>query len=65
MIEVSIADLERWLIERKRALGITGNDFLPRNDGARRTDSKRRLLQAIADSAEIGQQDNDAPGFGR
>jgi hypothetical protein len=59
MIEIDIRDLERRLIARKRALGITGNDFLPRNDGSRRTESKRALLAAIADHAE--QWANDAP----
>jgi hypothetical protein len=47
MRKIHIVDLERQLIERKRALGILGNDFLPRNDGSRRTESKRRLLRAI------------------
>jgi hypothetical protein len=53
MPKIDIRDLERHLIERKRALGIVGNDFLPRNDGSRRTESKRRLLAAIADHAEL------------
>ncbi len=53
MIDMDIRDLERHLIERKRALGITGHDFLPRNDGSRRTETKRRLLAAIADHAEL------------
>ena len=51
MIEVDIRDHEAWLAARKQALGLTGRDLLPRNDGRRRTDSKRRLLQAIADNA--------------
>ncbi len=49
---ITIEEIERKLIARKRELGITGVDFLPRNDGMRRTESKRRLLEAIADSAE-------------
>jgi hypothetical protein len=52
MIDVNIFELERWLIARKRELGIVGNDFLPRNDGSRRTESKRQLLRAIAENAE-------------
>ena len=48
---ITIEEIERKLIARKRELGITGVDFLPRNDGLRRTESKRRLLEAIADSA--------------
>ena len=59
MERIDIRDLERRLIERKRALGITGNDFLPRNSGTRRTESKRRLLRAIADSA--AEQDREPP----
>ncbi len=51
MIELHFRDLERHLIARKRELGIVGNDFLPRNDGRRRTESKRRLLRAIEDAA--------------
>ncbi len=51
MKTIKLEDLERQLIARKRVLGITGVDFLPLNDGARRTDSKRRLLRAIADNA--------------
>ena len=48
---ITIEESERKLIARKRELVITGVDFLPRNDGLRRTESKRRLLEAIADSA--------------
>lgn len=51
MKTIKLEDLERQLIARKRALGITGVDFLPLNDGARRTASKRGLLRAIADNA--------------
>ena len=51
MIDVNIFELERWLIERQRALGIVGANFLPRNDGSRRTESKRQLLRAIAENA--------------
>ena len=51
MRTIQFRDLERHLIARKRELGIVGNDFLPRNDGSRRTESKRRLLQAIEDAA--------------
>ena len=57
METIDIRDLERWLVSRKRELGITGNNFIPRNDGTRRTQSKRELLKAIADSAaEQGRQ---------
>jgi hypothetical protein len=49
MIILDIRELERRLIERKRALGIAGR--LTPNPGARRTDSKRQLLRAIAEGA--------------
>ena len=51
MQTISLDELERRLIVRKRELGIIGVDFLPVNDGARRTASKRRLLRAIAENA--------------
>jgi hypothetical protein len=49
MVTLDIRELERRLIERKRALGIAGT--LKPNSGARRTESKRQLLRAIAESA--------------
>jgi hypothetical protein len=51
MKTISLEDLERQLIVRKRELGIVGVDFLPVNDGTRRTASKRRLLRTIAENA--------------
>jgi hypothetical protein len=51
MKTISLEDLERQLVARKRELGIVGVDFLPVNDGARRTASKRRLLRVIAENA--------------
>jgi hypothetical protein len=52
MKTISLDDLERQLVARKRQLGIVGVDFLPMNDGTRRTASKRRLLRTIAENAE-------------
>jgi hypothetical protein len=46
---ISLDDLGRQLARRRAELGITDAD-LPRNNGARRTDSKNALLQAIKDS---------------
>ena len=43
MQTISLDELERRLIVRKRELGIIGVDFLPVNDGARRTASKAAL----------------------
>ena len=51
MKTINLEDLERRLVARKRELGIVGVDFLPLNDGVRRTASKRRLLRAIAENA--------------
>jgi hypothetical protein len=51
MKTISLEDLERRLIARKRKLGIAGVDFLPANDGGRRTASKRGLLRTIAENA--------------
>lgn len=61
MKTISLDELERRLVARKRELGITGVDFLPLNDGARRTASKRRLLRAIAENAA---SQGRTPGFG-
>jgi hypothetical protein len=51
MKTIKLEDLERHLVARKRELGIAGVDFLPYNDGARRTASKRRLLRVISENA--------------
>jgi hypothetical protein len=51
MRAISLEELERRLVTRKRELGIVGVDFLPLNDGMRSTASKRRLLRAIAENA--------------
>lgn len=52
MKTLSLAEIEQALVARKRELGLAGRDLLPRNDGARRTESKRALLQAIEDNAK-------------
>jgi hypothetical protein len=39
--------IERWKSEN----GVVGRDYVPVNDGARRTASKRALLKALSDSA--------------
>jgi hypothetical protein len=51
MKTINLEDLERQLVARKRELGIVGVDFLPLNDGMRRTESKRELLRTIAEHA--------------
>lgn len=46
---IDIRDLEQRLLARKRELGISGR--LKPNTGERRTESKRRLLRAVEESA--------------
>ena len=42
---------QEQLARRKRELGIVIDPDAYRNDGSRRTESKRALLQALADNA--------------
>ena len=51
MIEVNIKDHVARITARRQALGMTDQEPLALNDGSRRTESKRALLQAIADNA--------------
>jgi len=51
MIEVNIMDHVAWVTARRQDLGMTDQEPLALNDGSRRTESKRALLQAIADNA--------------
>jgi hypothetical protein len=50
MIHVDARDFAETLIARKRELGLLDIRLEP-NPGIRRTESKRRLLQAIEDNA--------------
>ena len=51
MIEVDARIYIAWVTARKQELGMTDQEPLALNHGSRRTDSKRALLQAIADNA--------------
>ena len=51
---------EQFLAQRTAELGYTGRDYVPANSGARRTESKRALLRAIAQAAE---DRGEAPRF--
>jgi hypothetical protein len=51
MIEMKLEDQERWLAQRKAELGLEGRDYVPVNNGSRRTPEKRALLQTIHDNA--------------
>lgn len=56
----SLAEQAAYLEQRKKALGLTPDDFAAaRNSGRRRTDSKKRLLQALA--AEAKKQGCEVP----
>ncbi|MFC3443382.1 hypothetical protein ACFOKF_19700 [Sphingobium rhizovicinum] len=44
-----MAELGRQIARRRAELGITDAD-IPRNGGARRTESKKALLKAIKDA---------------
>ncbi len=46
-LERQAEDIERW----KSQKGIDGRDYVPANNGARRTPSKRALLKALSDAA--------------
>lgn len=54
-IERQAAVIVRWKADN----GITGRDYVPVNSGARRSDTKRQLLQTIADSAK--REDKEPP----
>jgi hypothetical protein len=45
---IKIEDYLRGLAERKAALGIKGNDYVPLNSGVARTPMKRELLRLLA-----------------
>jgi hypothetical protein len=51
-----VADLEA----RKAELGIVGTDYVARNPGGRRTESKKALLQLLRDKADA---DGEVPRF--
>ena len=47
MIRITVAAKERSIAQRKAELGITGQEYVAPNSGARRTASKRQLLRTI------------------
>lgn len=52
MIRESIEEQAAFLERRKKELGITGDDYVPVNQGGRRTESKKALLRSLRISAE-------------
>jgi len=51
MIEINLEDHARWLAQRKAELGLEGHDYVPINNGSRRTEAKREALRAMRDHA--------------
>jgi hypothetical protein len=49
MVTIKLSDLENYINQRKLELGLTGNDYVDRNNGQRRRPAKRALLQYIKD----------------
>lgn len=49
MVTIKLSDLENSIDRRKAELGLTGNDYVAKNSGQRRRQSKRALLQYIKD----------------
>lgn len=60
MRKITIEEQRAWLEKRKSELGISGDNFVPRNNGKRRTTSKRTLLEELRKMAE---QDGQEPPF--
>jgi hypothetical protein len=60
MIRTTLDHQEQFLARRTAELGYTGRDYVPANSGANRTESKRALLRAIAQTAA---DRNEAPRF--
>ncbi len=51
MNRIALSDLSKQLDLRKAELGYSGQDYVARNSGEYRTESKRALLRNIAAAA--------------
>ncbi|MBO6771995.1 MAG: hypothetical protein JJ898_11720 [Thalassospira sp.] len=51
MNRIALSDLSKQLDLRKTELGYSGQDYVARNSGEYRTESKRALLRNIAAAA--------------
>ncbi|WP_417835160.1 hypothetical protein [Thalassospira xiamenensis] len=51
MREITIEELAAQINRKKAELGYTGTDYVARNSGKYRTESKRALLRNIAEAA--------------
>jgi hypothetical protein len=58
---IALTDLEKRIDRRKAELGITGDDFVPHNNGKHRSPGKRALLQRLR---EIAAEKGTPPKFG-
>jgi hypothetical protein len=59
MKRTTLEQQARMIEDWKRQNGITGRDYVPANNGTRRTASKRGLLLALAkDAAQRGRSPN-------
>jgi hypothetical protein len=47
MTKITLEEKARLIARRKAELGLEGQDYVPVNSGARRTEDKRRLLRTI------------------
>ncbi len=52
MRRTTLKEQGEWVARRKAELGLAGNDYVPANSGARRTASKKALLDKIEDGAK-------------
>ena len=50
---ITLEEMSERIEKRKAELGLTGNDYVPRNSGISRTTEKRALLQSIYDQCKL------------
>ena len=46
--KITLEAHERMLAERKKRLGLTGHDYVAKNNGDRRTPDKKALLEELS-----------------
>lgn len=56
MNRITLEQQSAWLAERKRALGLSGRDYVPGNSGTRRTAAKQALLDKLAEVARTSKR---------
>lgn len=52
MRKTTLERQSEWIARRKKELGIEGGNYVARNPGTRRTDSKKALLEKIEQGAK-------------